>query len=258
MIEVKDLSFAYGKTTILKDVNFIAKPKEITAIIGANGIGKSTLLKNICGILKNDGEIFYSGKNRSQYSPNEFTKRISYLSQDSGCEADLNVFEVVLLGRIGNLNYRVSDEEIEKVEGILERLDIRKLSSRRIGELSGGQRQRVFIAQALASEPEILILDEPTSSLDLYYQFEMLEMIKNLTVSESFTTITTLHQLNLVSRFADSVIVLDEGSVYKQGTPEEVLTIELLKNVYKMRTEIFRTSDGYTNIVPVCQCNEWR
>ncbi|MDO9491540.1 ABC transporter ATP-binding protein, partial [Acetobacterium sp.] len=114
MIEVKDLSFAYGKTTILKDVNFIAKPKEITAIIGANGIGKSTLLKNICGILKNDGEIFYSGKNRSQYSPNEFTKRISYLSQDSGCEADLNVFEVVLLGRIGNLNYRVSDEEIEK------------------------------------------------------------------------------------------------------------------------------------------------
>ncbi len=255
MIEVKDLSFAYGKTTVLKEVNFVAKSREITAIIGANGIGKSTLLKNICGILKNQGEISYFGKIRSQYSPTEFTQKISYLSQDSGCDADLNVFEVVLLGRIGNLNYRVSDQEIEKVESILERLNIKTLSSRRIGELSGGQRQRVFIAQALASEPEILILDEPTSSLDLFYQFEMLELIKELTVSEGFITIATLHQLDLVSRFADRVIVLDQGSVYKQGTPEEVLTIELLENVYKMRTEIFKTSDGYINIVPVCQCS---
>ena len=107
MIEVKNLSFSYGETPVLTDVTFTAKPKEITAIIGANGIGKSTLLKNICGILKNDADIYYFGKHRNAYSHAEITRKISYLSQDSSCDADLNVFEVVLLGRINNLNYRV-------------------------------------------------------------------------------------------------------------------------------------------------------
>jgi iron complex transport system ATP-binding protein len=154
-----------------------AYPGEITAIIGANGIGKSTLLKLICGLLKGSGSIMVNGRSIDRYDRRDLSHHISYLSQDTVSNVMLSVFEVVLLGRVDRLTHRVPDRELEIVERVLRQLHLEPYASRNIGELSGGQRQLVFIAQALVRNPQVLILDEPTSNLDLYFQCEIMDLL---------------------------------------------------------------------------------
>ena len=176
MIEVHNLTFGYSSTEdgqILKGVDFAAKNGKLTALIGTNGAGKSTLLKTIMGILKGKGDITINGKSVSQYSTKDFSSTVSYLSQDNDCRVNLTVFEVVMLGRMGSMSFRVSDEDIAATQEVLDRLNLQRFASRSIMELSGGQRQLVFMAQALVKEPKILILDEPTSALDLHKQFDL-------------------------------------------------------------------------------------
>ena len=256
MIEVSNLSFGYKEIKVLDEISMTACPGRITAIIGANGIGKSTLLKNICGLYKGDGCIKINGKPIGGYSRKELAQHISYLSQDNAVNAMLTVFEVVLLGLVNGLSYHVSDYELEAVQEVLARLNLKQFASRNIGELSGGQRQLVFIAQALIRKPKILILDEPTSNLDLYYQFQIMNIIKELTVSENFTTLVTLHQLDLVKRFADEVVVIHRGGLYGTGSPDDILTEKTFRDVYRMNTEILTASNGTGYIIPVSQCNE--
>ena len=169
MIKIENVSYSYDKNQILDDISFNAFNGEVTAIIGSNGTGKSTLLKNICGILNGKGNIFLDGVNTETYSRKELAKKISYLSQFNSIDSDINVFEVVLLGRIDNLGMTVPKEEIEKVWEILRFLNVDHLAQKNISHLSGGQRQIVFIGQALAREPEVLLLDEPTNNLDMQY-----------------------------------------------------------------------------------------
>lgn len=252
MIEVIGLTFGYKDQVILNDISFEAKPGEITAIIGANGIGKSTLLKNVCGLLKGEGTIKIYGKSLKDYRRSELSSRVSYLSQDTVSYALLTVFEIVLLGRVERLSQRITGEDIQAVDSVLHRLGIESFAFRYIGELSGGQRQLVFIAQALIRNPQVLVMDEPTSNLDLYYQFQIMELIKRLTVTEGLTTLITLHQLELAARFAEKIIVLDDGRVYGNGAPPEVLTKAMLREVYKMDVEIVN-STGALHIVPVCR-----
>ncbi|MDR0562475.1 MAG: ABC transporter ATP-binding protein [Spirochaetaceae bacterium] len=258
MIEVSKLSFGYKQTSekVLDEISMTALPGKVTAIIGANGIGKSTLLKNICGLYNGTGGVRINGKPLPEYSRKELALNISYLSQDNMVNAMLTVFEVVLLGLVNNLSYRVSDSELEAVRDVLARLNIAQFASRNIGELSGGQRQLVFIAQALIRKPKILILDEPTSNLDLYYQFQIMGILKELTVAENFTTLITLHQLDLVKRFADAVAVIHKGSLYGMGSPEDILTEQTFRDVYRMNTEILTASNGAGYIIPVSQCKE--
>ncbi|MDR0383314.1 MAG: ABC transporter ATP-binding protein [Spirochaetaceae bacterium] len=255
MIEVSNLSFCYKGYTrnkILTEVTMTAYPGEITAIIGANGIGKSTILKNICGLLKGSGGIKICGKNIGEYSGKDLASSISYLSQDTASNALLSVFEVVLLGRVARLTAAVPEAELTAVRDVLHRLNLEEYAGRNIGELSGGQRQLVFIAQALARNPKILIMDEPTSNLDLYYQFQIMNLLKELTVTENFTTLISLHQLDLVARFADKVIVISDGRVYDYGTPEKTLTAKTFRDVYRMNTEIIN-KDGAAYVIPVSQ-----
>jgi iron complex transport system ATP-binding protein len=259
-IEVSDLSFAYKdgrkEIKVLDRMNMTARPGRITAIIGANGVGKSTLLKNICGLCKGNGRIRINGKPIGAYSGKELARRISYLSQDNAVNAVLTVFEVVLLGMANRLSYRVSDSDLETVGEVLTRLNLKQCASRNIGELSGGQRQLVFIAQALIRKPEILVLDEPAGNLDLYYQFQMMHTIKELTVSENFTTLITLHQLDLVRRFADEVVVMRRGALYGTGSPRDIITERTFREVYRMNTATVKGSDGSEYIIPVSQCGE--
>ncbi|GBF33126.1 vitamin B12 ABC transporter [Desulfocucumis palustris] len=252
MIDIIGLSFGYKEQMVLNDISFEAKPGEITAIIGANGIGKSTLLKNVCGLLEGDGTIKICGKPLREYRPSELSSQVSYLSQDTVSHALLTVFEIVLLGRIERLSQRISDEDIQAVDAVLHRLGIESFAFRYIGELSGGQRQLVFIAQALIRNPQVLVMDEPTSNLDLNYQFQIMELIKKLTVTEGLTTLITLHQLELAARFAEKIIVLDGGRVYGSGTPSEVLTRAMLREVYRMDVEIVNSA-GAIHIVPICR-----
>ncbi|GHV22791.1 ABC transporter ATP-binding protein [Spirochaetia bacterium] len=255
MIETVNLSFAYKQKKIIQDITMTAKPGEITAVIGTNGIGKSTLLKNICGILKGTGEVKLCGCRISDYKKSDMVKQISYLSQETVSTALLSVFEVVLLGRITRLSNFVADTELDIVENVIRRLGLEDIASRNIGELSGGQRQLVFIAQALVRNPKILVMDEPTSSLDLYHQFEIMGLIKSLTISEGFTTLITLHQLNLASRFADKIVVLHNGGLYDTGTPTKILTPKTLRDVYRINAEKVEAG-GISYVLPVEQYKE--
>ena len=254
MIEVHNLTFGYSSTEdgqILKGVDFTAQTGKLTALIGTNGAGKSTLLKTIMGILKGKGEISVNGKSVSEYSTKDFSSTVSYLSQDNDCKVNLTVFEVVMLGRMGSMSFRVSDEDIQATQEVLERLNLQQFASRSIMELSGGQRQLVFMAQALVKEPKILILDEPTSALDLHKQFDLLTLLKNLTQEHDFTTLVTLHHLDLAAMFADEIIVLKEGRVYAQGTPQDIFTESMMEDVYRIKTKIYMDDKGMPHVIPL-------
>ena len=254
MIEVHNLTFGYSSTEdgqILKGVDFTAQTGKLTALIGTNGAGKSTLLKTIMGILKGKGEIFVNGKPVSEYSNKDFSSTVSYLSQDNDCRVNLTVFEVVMLGRMGSMSFRVKDEDIQATQEVLERLNLQRFASRNIMELSGGQRQLVFMAQALVKEPKILILDEPTSALDLHKQFDLLTLLKNLTRENDFTTLVTLHHLDLAAMFADEIIVLKEGTVYAQGAPKDIFTEAMMEDVYRVKTKIYIDDNGLPHVIPL-------
>lgn len=254
MIRIKNFNYSYGKSKILDDISFSANSGEITAIVGSNGTGKSTLLKNLCGILKGKGKIFINDEDMGRYSQKELAKKISYLAQFNAIDADINVFEVILLGRIDNLGMNVPDKEIERVWEILRFLNIENLARRNIMHLSGGQRQIVFIGQALAREPEVLLLDEPTNNLDMQYTFKILDTIKKLTVKKNFTSLIVLHDLNLLESVADKVIVLHDKKLYAEGMVNDILNKEMFRDVYKMNVEFYKTENGRNVMIPLSPC----
>ncbi|HWR08745.1 ABC transporter ATP-binding protein [Sporomusa sp.] len=249
MLEISNLSFAYGSQSILKNINLTFRRGKMTAVIGPNATGKSTLLKCICGILRGQGDILIDGKNLNLLKPQDSANQISYLSQEGCGKAVLSVFEVVLLGRVHSLSLTVNDIEVNYVLKILRQLGIEELAARNICELSGGQRQMVFIAQALVREPSILLLDEPTNSLDLHRELEMLELIKELTITRNLTTVVTLHQLDMAARYADEIVVLSEGEVYAAGQPAAVLTPVMLRTVYQVNAAVQQASDGVPHVM---------
>ena len=254
MIEVHNLTFGYSskdETNILRGVDFAAQTGKLTAVIGTNGAGKSTLLRTIMGILKGKGDIWVNGKPVAEYTRKEFSSAVSYLSQDNDCRINLSVFEVVMLGRMEALSFRVKDEDIQATEDVLKRLNMQELASRNIMELSGGQRQLVFIAQALVKEPRILLLDEPTSALDLQKQFKLLTLLKRLTQENQFTTLVTLHHLDLAAKFADEIIILQKGEVYIQGKPHEIFTESIIEEIYRVKTKIYMDEQGVPHVIPL-------
>ncbi|BEU86606.1 ABC transporter ATP-binding protein [Selenomonas sp. TAMA-11512] len=254
MIEVHNLTFGYAsgeEKQILKGVDFVAQTGKLTAVIGTNGAGKSTLLKAIMGILKGNGDIRLNGKPAAAYTSREFSSTVSYLSQDNDCRINLSVFEVVMLGRMGSLSFRVKEEDLRATEEVLQRLNMQELASRSITALSGGQRQLVFIAQTLVKEPTILLLDEPTSALDLHKQFKLLTLLKRLTQENQFTTLVTLHHLDLAAKFADEIIILQKGEVYAQGQAREIFTEAMMEEVYRVKTKIYVDERDVPHVIPL-------
>jgi len=247
-LEVRNLSFSYGATSVLKNINMKPLPGKITAIIGPNASGKTTLLKCICGILKPiEGSVLFEGREISKIRKEELAKHIAYMPQENPAVAFLTVFETVLLGRLHSLSWRVSDEDLEMTLKTLESLGISELSSRFLSELSAGQRQLVYIAQAVVHQPRVLLLDEPTSNLDLQHQLEVLDLIKELTSEMRITTIIALHDLNLAAKYSDEVIVLNFGRVYAAGKPESVLSEDMLRAVYGVSAKV-NAHDGVLQI----------
>ena len=254
MIEVHNLTFGYSSDSdknILRGVDFVAQTGKLTVVIGTNGAGKSTLLKTIIGILHGKGDIQINGKPTAAYDIGELSRTVSYLSQDNDCKINLSVFEVVMLGRMGSLSFRVKEEDIRATEEVLQRLNMQALASRSITALSGGQRQLVFIAQTLVKEPSILLLDEPTSALDLHKQFKLLTLLKRLTQENQFTTLVTLHHLDLAAKFADEIIVLKDGEVYAQGVPQEIFTECMMETVYRVKTKVYVDEHDVPHVIPL-------
>jgi iron complex transport system ATP-binding protein len=251
-LEVEDLRFSYGSMPVLQGINVPeAAPGTITAAIGPNAAGKTTFLKCIAGMLRPEGRILLNGKDLKTYKKADLTKYVSYLPQENPVSAVLTVFEAVLLARKHTVSWKVSDEDLRTVAQALEDLEIESLALRYLNQLSGGQKQMVSIAQSLVRDPRVLLLDEPTSSLDLQHQLEVLDLIRRVTVEREITTLIALHDLNLAARYADTFIVMNHGVVYTSGKATSVLTPEMLSDVYGIIATVYVDGDGIPQITPI-------
>ena len=252
VLSAENVRFSYGSTTVLKGITIEdTAPGKITATIGPNAAGKTTFFKCIAGLLKPEGVVRLDGRDIRDYSREEITRRVSYLPQESPVNAVLTVFEAVLLARKHTLSWRVSDEDLRSVTQVLENLDIEDLSTRFLNELSGGQKQMVSIAQSLVRDPEVLLMDEPTSSLDLQRQLEVLDLIGQVTAERGIVTLISLHDLNLAARYAARFVVMDQGAVYASGDAVTVLTPQMLRDVYGVNATVVTNPDGIIQITPI-------
>jgi iron complex transport system ATP-binding protein len=236
ILTLRNVGFRYGEIQALKEINLQVRPGEILGILGPNGSGKSTLLKIMDGILRpQEGEILIKGKPLDRLKRTHVAKEIAMVSQENFFRFSFSTLEVVLMGRFPHLK-RLQFEGKRDMEVALDALRAThtlELAERSIHELSGGERQRVYIARALAQEPKIILLDEPTSFLDIAHQVQVLELIVRLNRELGLTVLMVLHDLNLASEYCTRMILLNNGSIAKKGSPEEVITYQNIEEVYK-------------------------
>jgi len=244
-LHVSSLSQKYRSQTILHDLTFTAESGEITALLGLNGCGKSTLIKTIAGILRcPQNTIFANERDITTIRHAERARMIGYVPQHFHYTSFTTVLDTVLIGRRPYMSWSVSEDDLKAVDEAMTAMNVAEISDRYINELSGGQRQRVFIARALAQNPAFYLFDEPTSSLDLRHQLETLTVMRDLVHTKGSGMIVALHDLNLALHFADRVILLKEGKIIDTGIPNTVLTAERVAEVYGVKSEVISSSHG--------------
>lgn len=248
ILNVDGLEFKYPSHSVLKDISFSLEKGECMAILGTNGAGKSTLLKCLDRILKIekgnmsiDGVDFQSIKNR------ELAKKIGYVSQNSKVSR-MTVFDSVLIGRKPYIKWDITENDLNIVNSALKALKLEEYSLRYMDELSGGEVQKVFIARALVQNPDILMLDEPTSNLDLKNQMEVISIIKKVVRSRGISAIVTIHDLNMALRLADKFMLLKNGTVFAVGG-KEIITSKNIEYVYSVAVKVWQFEQD-TFIVP--------
>ena len=249
-LQIRNLGFSYGSTEILRDINMWLNSSEVLGIVGPNGTGKSTLLRCIDRILIPEGEVLLDGQEISGMSRVEIAKRIGYVPQSMTGVFPATVFDMVLLGRRPHLSWRSSEEDIDKVLEMLDLMDIKDLAMRNFNETSGGQQQKVLIARALAQDVDILLLDEPTSNLDIKHQLEVMEILTELSKTKGISVMMAIHDLNLASRYSDRIIMLNGGGIRDEGDPASVLTAENIRSVYGVDV-VVRNEDGKPYMIPM-------
>ena len=240
-IEATDLSISYGRRPIIEGMNLTIPESKITSIIGPNGCGKSTLLKTVARIMKPlSGSILLDGKAIHKQSTKEIAKKIAILAQSPHTPDEITVKDLVSYGRspyqkgFGQLTAK----DWEMIHWALEETNLLEYADRFVHALSGGQRQRVWIAMALAQDTDILLLDEPTTYLDLAHQLDVLQVLERLNKKQGKTIVMVLHDLNHASRFSDYIVSMREGEVIKAGAPREVMTNEVLRSVFDIDAHI--------------------
>lgn len=237
---VKDLGFGYGAHEILKNITFSASAGAYVYILGPNGVGKSTLFRSLMGHLKpSQGEIKIQGKEITSYKPGELAKKIAYIPQICNPSFNYSVLQLAMMGRTAYLSPFASPKasDYERTYEILEKLGLKEKAERGIREISGGERQLAMIARALVQEADILLMDEPTSSLD-YGNGLRIQMQMKALASSGLLVIQSSHNPEHAMFFADQVIALNEGHIEAQGKTSEVLTEELLKKLYGLEVEV--------------------
>ena len=249
MMVAENIAFSYDNSrNILNNITFEAYEGSCFAILGNNGAGKSTLLKCLNRILKpKTGTVYLDGDNVKALNGNNIARRMAYVEQRSE-GGRLTVFDTVLLGRKPYIRLNPTERDIEIVQRAIERLRLEQFSLRYVDELSGGELQKVMLARALAQQPAVLLLDEPTSSLDIYNQYEVMRIIRDIASSENILAIIVIHDVNLALRYCDRFVFVKDGLVYACGG-EEIITEENIKNIYGIDVTI-ETINGKKVIVP--------
>jgi len=236
LLRIDNLSAGYYGEDIIKSVSLDVYESDFIGIIGPNGSGKTTLLRLCSKILRpRKGGIYFENKDIFVMDLKEFCRKVAFVAQDILTSFSFSVSELVLMGRIPHLK-RLQFEtknDIRIAEKALELTGSQGLKDKMIDELSAGERQRALIARALAQEPVLLLLDEPTSHLDIGHQIQVMDLLKRLNRGSNLTIVMVLHDLNLASAYCNRICLLDNGSVFKEGKPEEVLTYKNIESVYK-------------------------
>jgi iron complex transport system ATP-binding protein len=253
-IDLSAVTTGYGARAVIRDVTLQVERSAMVGVIGPNGSGKSTLLRLLSGVVPSwSGHVRVEGRPLESYTPRELSRRVAVVPQETHIEFPFTVMEVVLLGRTPHLSALAfeSGHDLAVAQRAMERTDVAHLAARRITELSGGERQRVILARALAQEPSILVLDEPSAFLDIRHQVEIYDLLRDLQ-GEGMTVVTVLHDLNLAGLYCDRLVLLADGAVAHAGPPADVLRYQTLTQVYG--TEVYVILNEITqrmNVLPL-------
>ncbi|MCP3976904.1 MAG: ABC transporter ATP-binding protein [bacterium] len=252
-IEVHNVTAGYGSTPVLHDISLKVAGNEWIGILGPNGAGKSTLMKVIAGLhAPASGTVVVEGATPDEHGRRRMAQLVAYLPQDPVFPEAMSAGEYVLLGRAPHLGYFAVEGpgDVAVATEVLELLDAGHLANRPLGDISGGERQRVVLARALAQEPEVLLLDEPTTALDIGHQVAALDMIGAIRQDRPLTIVAAMHDLSLAGQFSDRLILLAGGHMVADGLAREVLTTDLIKEHYNARVDIVEVPTGIA-VVPL-------
>lgn len=252
-LQAKDIIFGYDSNPVLDNVNFEIAPSRLVTIVGPNGSGKSTLIKCMDRIVSpQGGSILIDRKDVTKMSRMDVARYLSYVPQSSIRIFPTNVFDTILMGRRPHIGWLGSDGDEEKVWDVLRLLNIERLAMSNFNELSGGQQQKVLIARALVQEAEVMLLDEPTSNLDIWHQLDVMNIIRDVVKKREITAIMALHDLNLASTYSDRIIMMKRGRIVAAGDPTSVITAENIASVYRVEAAVRSLSDR-PMIIPLRQ-----
>jgi iron complex transport system ATP-binding protein len=249
-IAIKGLSFSYNGSEVLEDLDLDIGDSEVLGLVGPNGSGKTTLIKCIDRILKPKGSILIDGHEIEALNRQELARFIGYVPQSSSTLLDITVFDTILMGRRPHMSWRVNPADIDKVAEMIELLHLGNLAMKDFSDLSGGQKQKVLIARALCQDPSVLLLDEPTSNLDMKHQLEVMEIIADLARLKNVSAVMALHDLNLAARFVDKLVILKGGRIYAAGRPNDLLNAQNIRDVYGVEAIVVKALDR-SYIIPV-------
>ena len=239
MLKIENLSFSYNKVQVLNDISFNLEEGKILGLIGPNGSGKSTLLKNILHLVKPDlGRITLDNENIAKMSLTERATKISYVPQFTTPNFSHNVFYTVLMGRKPYIGWNYSKEDEEKTREILTQMKLEELSERLFSHLSGGEKQKTILARAIAQNCNVMLLDEPTSNLDLKHKQEFMLILREKVDTRRVSILIAIHDLNLAAAFCDKIILLNRGQKFMEGRPEEVMTKENIEKIYEVSVDV--------------------
>lgn len=247
MIHTSELAIGYDDRMIVEKLDLEVPDNRITALVGANGSGKSTILKAMARLLKpHKGVVYLDGRSIHEQKTREVAKKLAILPQNPTAPEGLTVSELVSYGRFPYRNGfgSLTREDKEIVQWAMETTHLLEFADRPVDKLSGGQRQRAWIAMALAQQTPVLFLDEPTTFLDMAHQLEVLQLLERLNAEQQRTIVMVVHDLNHASQFAHHIIAIKDGRIVSSGTPQEVMTPEILQRVFNIRCDIIRNPRG--------------
>lgn len=238
-LKIDNVDFSYSSTPVLKDITLDIDGPGFISIMGPNGVGKSTLIHCINKILSpTSGSVFIDGQNVKEINLKNLAKEIGYVPYSSNDTFPLTVVDTVLMGRHPHTSWGSLDKDLDAVYDVLDLLGITDLAMRSFNELSAGQHQKVMLARGLVQEPKILLLDEPTSNLDIRHQLDVTRILRELAISKNILIIMISHDINIAAKYADKVIMMYDGTIWAVGTPQEVITEDNLEKVYGVDSKV--------------------